>query len=150
MSERINIECPVDFVTVNETQVRVTAFLVLLIAVAGFLLNNALVFVLLAADFSLRAFNLAKYSPLALLASRIVKLLSLPVKPIDQAPKRFAAKIGLGFAAAIAVLYFTGLTTAAIVMAGVLVFFALLESVFGFCAGCHAYTIYRKLFLKKA
>lgn len=150
MSERINIECPVDFVTVNETQVRTTAFLVLLTAVAGLLLSNALVFILLAADFSLRAFNLAKYSPLALLAGRIVKLLSLPVKPIDQAPKRFAAKIGLGFAAAIAILYFTGYSTAAAVLAVVLLLFAFLESVFGFCAGCHAYTLYRKLFFKNA
>lgn len=149
MSERINIECPVDFVTVNETQVRTTAFFVLLTAVAGFILNSALPFAFLIADFLLRALNLGRYSPLAITAKYTVQLLSLPVKPIDQAPKRFAAKIGFGFAVIITVLLLLNYVTAAKGFAAVLIIFALLESVFGFCAGCYAYTFYRKLFFKK-
>lgn len=144
------IECPVDFITVNETQVRTTAFFVLLIAGAWVVLGNIFIIAFLIPDFFLRAFNFGKYSPLNIASKFLVKQLALPVKPIDQAPKRFAAKIGLGFATAITVLQPLDYSTAAVAMAAVLIFFALLESVFGICAGCYAYTFYKKLFLRKA
>ncbi|MFN8253255.1 MAG: DUF4395 domain-containing protein [Ferruginibacter sp.] len=143
------IECPVDFVTVNETQVRTTAFLVLLTAIGWFISGNLLVIAFLVPDFFMRAFNFGKYSPLNLASRFFVHQLSLPVKPIDQAPKRFAAKIGLIFTAAITILQLLQYKTAAGAAASVLIFFALLESAFGFCAGCHAYTFYRKLFVRK-
>lgn len=145
-----NIECPVDFVTVNETQVRTTAFLVLLTAVAWMITGNIYIIAFLIPDFFLRAFNFGKYSPLNIISKYLIKQLFLQAKPIDQAPKRFAAKIGLGFTTAIALLQLLDYTTAAVALAAVLIFFALLESVFGFCAGCYAYTFYKRLFLKKA
>lgn len=147
---KTTIECPVDFVTVNETQVRTTAFLVLLAATVWLLTGNIFIIALLAPDFFLRGFNYGKYSPLNIAGKFLVTQLRLPVKPIDQAPKRFAAKIGLGFVIAIAALQLLEYTTAAKALAAVLLFFALLESVFGICAGCYAYTFYRKLFFKKA
>lgn len=150
MSERINIECPVDFVTVNETQVRTTAFLVLLVTTAWLFTGNIFIIAFLIPDFFLRAFNYGKYSPLNIASKFLVTQLRLPAKPIDQAPKRFAAKIGLAFVIVITVLQLFQLTTAAKAFATVLLFFALLESVFGICAGCYAYTIYRKLFFKKS
>ena len=143
------LECPVDFITVNETQVRVTALLVLLTTIAWLLLGNIFIIAFLVIDFFLRAFNFGKYSPLNIVCKFLVKQLSLPAKPIDQAPKRFAAKIGLGFVTAITLLQLLHCTTAAIVLAAVIILFALLESVFGICAGCHAYTFYKKIFSKK-
>lgn len=144
------IECPVDFITVNETQVRTTAFLVLLTASAWVLLGNIYAIAFLIPDFFLRAFNFGKYSPLNIASKFLVTHLTLPVKPIDQAPKRFAAKLGLLFAVSITALQLLQYKTAATTAAAVLIFFALLESVFGFCAGCYAYTFYRRLFSKKA
>jgi hypothetical protein len=143
------IECPVDFVSVNETQVRTTAFLVLLAAAAWVLTGSVFIIVFLVPDFFLRAFNYGKFSPLNIVSKFIVKQLKLPVKLIDQAPKRFAAKIGLAFTISITVLQLLQYSTAATALAAVLIFFALLESVFGFCAGCYAYTFYKKIFLKK-
>ena len=143
------IECPVDFIKVNETQVRTTAFFVLLTTIAWLFTGNLFVIAFLIPDFFLRAFNFGKYSPLNITSRFFVQQLSWPVKPIDQAPKRFAAKIGLLFTVAITVLQLFQYKTAAEAAAVVLIFFALLESVFGFCAGCHAYTVYRKLFFRK-
>ncbi len=143
------LECPVDFITVNETQVRTTAFLVLLTAIAWLLFGNIFIMVFLIADFFLRASNFGKYSPLNTASKFLVTQFKLSVKPIDQAPKRFAAKIGLGFVTAIAVLQLLQFKTAAVAIAAVLIFFALLESAFSICAGCHAYTFYRKLFIKQ-
>lgn len=144
-----NIECPVDFITVNETQVRTTAFLVLLTVITWIISGNIYFIAFLIPDFFLRAFNFGKYSLLSIAGKYLVKQLFLPVKPIDQAPKRFAAKIGLGFTIAITLLQLLDDTTAAVALGVVLIFFALLESVFGFCAGCYAYTFYKKLFFKK-
>jgi Domain of unknown function (DUF4395) len=143
------IECPVDFIKVNETQVRTTAFLVLLAALAWFISGNFLVSAFLIPDFFLRAYNWGKYSPLNIASKFFVQQLGWPVKPIDQAPKRFAAKIGLLFVAAITVLDLLQYKTAAAGIAAILIFFALLESAFGFCAGCYGYTFYRKLFGRK-
>jgi Domain of unknown function (DUF4395) len=144
------IECPVDFITVNETQVRTTALLVLLTAGAWVIAGNIFIIAFLIPDFFLRAFNFGKFSPLNIASKFLVKKLALPVKPIDQAPKRFAAKIGLLFSITIIILQLLQYKTAASTAAVILLFFALLESVFGFCAGCYVFTFYRKLFLRKA
>jgi Domain of unknown function (DUF4395) len=144
-----SIDCPVDFITVNETQVRSTAFLVLLIAMGWILFGTIFLLLFLIVDFFLRAFNYGKYSLLNMVSKFIITQLNLTAKPIDRAPKRFAAKIGLVFASGITVLQLLEYKTAAIVVAVILLFFALLESVFGFCAGCHAYTFYKKFFFRK-
>jgi Domain of unknown function (DUF4395) len=64
---------------------------------------------------------------------------------IDQEPKRFAARIGLIFSAAICTTYFLGYPTAVTALITVLIIFSFLESFFAFCAGCHAYTIWKKI-----
>jgi hypothetical protein len=53
-----NLDCPVDFVTINETRARLVAFFVLLLAATCFLTANWIVAAFLLIDFSLRSFNL--------------------------------------------------------------------------------------------
>jgi len=128
--------CPTDGVSVNENQVRLTAGFVLLTSLA-YLFRGWVGFPLfLAGDFALRAFNLGRFSPFFRLSGWLVAKLDLGFVPTDRAPKRFAARIGLVF-----VLALVGLTLAqawlwAWPLGGVLVLFAFLESVLGFCAGC--------------
>ncbi|HTB52133.1 MAG TPA: DUF4395 domain-containing protein [Ferruginibacter sp.] len=140
-------ECPVDFITVNENRVRLTALWVLLLVLSSFFVfaNAFPVFIFLAIDFFLRAFNFGKFSPLNILSGAVVKQFKIPNKPIDQAPKRFAAGIGFVLSTVVVILLITELVKAAIVLAIVFAIFAFLESFLSFCAGCYVYTFLLKL-----
>ncbi|UFH53995.1 DUF4395 domain-containing protein [Spirosoma sp. KNUC1025] len=140
------LECPVDGVKVNEYKVRTVAFLILLTTLAYLLTSYWLLPLILMVDFALRAFDYSQFSPFAQLSGRIVKTLNFPVLLIDQAPKRFAAGVGLVFA--IIIIGLQGLGISTLVVAGILAVFAALESLAGFCAGCYAYTFLLP-FLKK-
>ena len=132
------LECPVDGVKVNENKVRTVAFFVFLLAVTYLLTSFWLVPLFLLIDFAFRAFDYGKYSLLARLSDWIVKALDFPVRLIDQAPKRFAAGVGLVFSAASLVIQVFGIN--ALLLMGILALFAALESFAGFCAGCYVYT----------
>lgn len=144
----LNISCPVSAERINENAARAAAFVVIAITAAGVAFNNYILFVLLALDFGLRAFASGNASPVRFLAKQIVQLLHIAPKPADAAPKKFAAGVGLVFSAAIAAFIFAGLTTAAFVTAGVLLFCALLEGAFGICLGCIVYTFTVLPFIK--
>jgi hypothetical protein len=140
-------ECPVDFITINENKVRFTALWVLLLVVLSLFTNPLPVFIFLTIDFFLRAFNWGKFSPLNTLSGVVARSFKVPNKPIDQAPKRFAAGIGFALAALVTVLLFAGFTKTVLALTVVFASFALLESFFSFCAGCYLYTflLYIKL-----
>lgn len=135
--------CPVDGVPVNENKVRIVAFLVLLTTIAYLVTGVIWLAGLLTVDFGLRSANAGRYSPLGNIADWAVKQVKLPYKGTDQAPKRFAARIGLAFSLTIIVVQLLGLNP--FLLAGVLAVFAGLESLIGFCAGCYVYTLYFRL-----
>lgn len=139
------LECPVDFITVNENKVRLTALSVFILALVYLIVPNWIIPAFLTVDFFLRGFNFGKYSLLHFISDKAIKLFGIKAKPIDQAPKRFAAKIGFFFSIAILAAHVVNYTTAALVLAGVLTVFAFLESFLGFCAGCYVYTFYSRL-----
>lgn len=151
MQPNNNLICPADGVQINETKVRLVAGLVLLTGLT-YLTTGRAAFgwlalpLLLTLDFSLRSFDLGKYSPFGTVADWLVKTLGLPYKGTDQAPKRFAARIGLGFGLLISTLHLVGVPT--IIPTTILTVFATLESVFGFCAGCYVYTFSTRLLPK--
>lgn len=136
------LDCPVDGVKVNENKVRTVAFLVLLTALAYLLTDFWPLFLFLLVDFGLRAFNYGQLSPLAWLSDRLVKALHFPVQLIDQAPKRFAAGVGMVFSILILTLQGAGISAFWVVV--VLAVFASLESLAGFCAGCYVYTFLKR------
>jgi len=135
------MDCPVDFVSINENKARLTAFFVLVLSVVYSVTGFWLIIAFLLVDFALRSFNLGKYSILGFLSDAIIKQLKIKSKPVDRAPKRFAAMVGLVFTAAILISIFFSQQFVAISLATVLSFFAFLESFFAFCAGCHVYSI---------
>jgi hypothetical protein len=144
-----NIECPVDFVSINENKARVTAALVFILTLIYLFASFWIIPAFLTIDFFVRGFNFASYSLLGLISDKLVVLFSIKQKPTDRAPKRFAAKIGFLFSAAILVFIALDLKNIALILAIVLATFALLESAFGFCAGCHVYSFYNKFLRKK-
>ena len=139
------MQCPVDFVSMNENKARVTAFFVLLLGGTFLITNSWVIMAFLVIDFLLRANNLGKYSLLAILSDVVIKQFNIKNKPTDRAPKRFAAGVGLLFTAGILILTLLNLTTAVLIVTSVLILFAFLEAFLGFCAGCYVYSMLNKL-----
>jgi hypothetical protein len=148
MATSDNLLCPADGVQINETKVRVVAGFVLITALAYLLTGWLIVPLLLILDFGLRSVDLGTYSPFGNIAGWSVRTFKLPYKATDQAPKRFAARIGLAFSILITGLHLAGIST--LLPTAILTVFAALESLAGFCAGCHVYTYYVRLFPKAA
>ena len=134
--------CPVSNERINERLTRLNAFFTILIVAAGFVFNSVIFPLVLLADFFIRAFTRSKYSPVSFVSAGLARLLHLSKKPIDKAPKIFAARLGFLMTLAIATLFLLQLYTASMVVAGILVFFATLESAFGICVGCIIYTYF--------
>ena len=117
--------------------------------VAGMVVALSLVIVLLdvpwlmfflAYGFLARVLTGPTLSPMGLLATRIFAPLFHLQKPVPGPPKRFAQTVGLGFATTALVLHYGfGLVIATNVVIGILVLFAALESLVGFCTGCFVF-----------
>ncbi|HEY4290465.1 MAG TPA: DUF4395 domain-containing protein [Puia sp.] len=143
MSDKIS--CPVNHVLVNENQVRITASLVLLCILFFLFIPYWGIPAFLGIDFFLRGFGKGPYSPLNIISGWLVRKLSIKTRPTDQAPKLFAAQLGFVFADLLLISNVLSLDAAAYSIAAILILFSFLESVFGICAGCYAYTLFRRL-----
>ncbi len=144
-----NLVCPISDQRVNEQVTRFNALFAIAIIVLAFVFNSVFMFAFLMADFFIRAFTEMKFSPISFASHYLSNALSLPVKMIDKAPKVFAARLGFLMTTAIAILFIFNLQLAAIIVAGVLIFFASLEFVFAICVGCMIYTYLILPFYKK-
>jgi hypothetical protein len=136
-----NLICPISPLRVNENVVRVTALLIALLALLYVFTASPLIVLLLMVDFYIRGFTELKYSPLSWLAAQIRTGLQLPEVMTDKAKKIFSARVGFLFTVAILVLYFVN-PLSSVIVALVLMSFALLESVFNLCVGCLVYTYF--------
>ncbi len=142
---KLQPDCPVDFIAIDENKVRLIALQVfvlsaLMLSIGGLVPGSVLVI-----DFFLRSFHLQKWSPLGLVAGGVIRALHIKAKPADQAPKRFAARIGFGFSLAVVLAVALEATTVANATALVLLAFSFFESAFGLCAGCYVYMIGKTL-----
>lgn len=141
-----SLSCPVDFVSVNENKIRIIALHVFVLSIIILFSPHWLSIGLLAIDFFLRTFKLNKFSPFAISAAGITKVLTLGFKPVDQGPKRFAAGVGLTFSLAMLATYFANYTTATLILTATITVFSFLESFLAFCAGCYVYTFLVRVF----
>ena len=123
---------------VDEQAVRFIAAQVVVIAFLALVFNGIFAIILLVADFATRAFTLQP-SPLAAVARIVADLLKLKPKPIFAAPKKFSAAVGFVVSFVLLVLVLMNYYTAAFIVGGVLIFFAVLESLFKICVGCYLY-----------
>jgi hypothetical protein len=144
--------CPMSKERANKNVIRLTGFLVALTVVLYAVTKQPLLMAFLVIDFIIRAFSLLRFSPLSLIACGINILFRLKPKMIDKAPKLFAARVGVLFTVASLGLSFISIQ-ASVIVALVLMVFALMESLFDFCVGCVVYTyvvlpIHKKSLLK--
>lgn len=126
--------------TTDEVKIRLTAFWVLLLAAAYIGTGYPAIPLILAADFSLRSFNLGRWSPLFRLSTGVTTLFNWKGAPVYLPAKRFAARIGLLVSALVSILALAA-SPVAPWFAALLVVFAALESLAGICAGCYIYDL---------
>lgn len=144
-----NILCPISDERVNEQVTRLNALFAIIAVVLAFVSKSPLFLIFLMADFYMRAFTKFKYSPISYLSSGLSNALQLTNKPIDKAPKIFAARMGFVMTSIISLLFVLDFQLAALVIAAILVFFATLEFAFAICVGCAIYSYLVLPFYKK-
>lgn len=132
------------FVLVNENKVRLTALGVLIIVII-FLFSQHWIFpALLVADFAIRSFSTGEYSILNILSDNMVSIFNINIKPVDYAPRQFAARIGLVLSIIVLITSLLKIPEAIFVSGAILAVVALIESVLRFCTGCYIYKWYKK------
>jgi hypothetical protein len=121
---------------VNDNVGRAVASGVVLMCVAAIAFDQPWILIPLTFGFWARVLAGPRFSPLALLASRVAP------KPVPGPPKRFAQGIGVVFSTSALILaYGFGLTTAAWVVVAMLTCAAFLEAAFGICLGCKVFSL---------
>jgi len=140
--------CPIAGYRIDERAARVVAGLVVLLLLGASAASppSALAILLfLALDFGFRAFSRPRLSPLGRLAGLLLGAVGAQKRLVDAGPKRFAARIGLGFSLALLILVPVGLRAVALSLGGVFLVCAALESFVGFCAGCWVWGLWWRL-----
>lgn len=129
---------------VNEVAARVVAGGVVALCVATVATRQGWLLVPLCYGFWARVLTGPTLSPLGQLATRVVAPRLGPPRLVAGPPKRFAQGMGVAFSTAALALWFAGLPTAALVVTGLLMGAALLESAVGLCLGCRMFAMLMK------
>jgi len=131
---------------VNEISARAVAAGVVVLALTTIATGNHLLVLLLLYGFAARVAAGPRFSPLGLLATKVVvPRLGVEPKIVAGPPKRFAQAIGLTFSLAATLAYFVaGSVVAGNLILGALTIAAFMESALGFCLGCKMFAILMK------
>ena len=130
---------------VNEFSARFVAGMVSILTIAAIVTENQFVAGFLLYGFLARVATGPTLSPMGLLATRvIVPVLGNPTKLVAGPPKRFAQTIGLVFSATAFIMLMLDFVLIFQITLSILVIFALLESLAGFCAGCFVFNYLMK------
>ena len=126
---------------VNEVAARLVAAGVVVMAAAVAALDQRWLLWPLALGFLARVASGPRFSPLALLVTRVVvPRLPFAARPVAGPPKRFAQGIGATLSAAALVLaYGVDEAGAARLLVGAIAVAAALEAALGFCVGCRIF-----------
>lgn len=127
---------------VDERAARSVATGVVLLTVLALATRWPIVVAILVLGFAARVLSGPRFSPLALLATRVVvpRLHGDP-RPVAGTPKRFAQAMGLTFSSVALVLLVAGATTAAVIALSMLLVAAGLEASIGLCLGCKVFAL---------
>jgi len=125
---------------VNEVSARLVAAGVVTMAVLAIALDWKWLTVVLAYGFVARVVAGPRFSPLALLTTRVVvPALPFAEKPVAGAPKRFAQGIGATLSTVALVAWLAGAPGVATALTAMILVAATLEAALGFCLGCKVY-----------
>lgn len=137
----MSISCPISNRRVDANMARTVSFQVAITTML-FLLTGWFYFAFFVLfDFSLRALKQETFSPFYRIGAIVLNLLNVEPRLCDELPKRFALYMGLTTALVIVFSHIAGFHLFATIVAIILVIFALLEALLGFCMGCKIYYI---------
>lgn len=134
-----NIICPVSFQKIPSHLPRITALYTVIGAITYIQTDWLLLLLWLVFDFAARASNQSELSLIHHMALKTSQFLGLKSKPIDKAPKLFAARLGTIMFFAATALHISGFTKMATIIVLLVGLLASLEWLFNFCAGCYIY-----------
>ncbi|HEX8580761.1 MAG TPA: DUF4395 domain-containing protein [Acidimicrobiales bacterium] len=127
---------------VNEVAARVVAAGVVVQCAAFLATRQGWLLVPLSYGFLARVAAGPRFSPLGLLATRVVApRLPTPPRLVPGPPKRFAQGIGATLSTAALLLHAAGSTTAAAVLVAGIAVAASLESALAYCIGCQLFAL---------
>jgi len=141
-------QCPLIFRQVDATVTRINTLFVISTIVAFLLTQSLVILIVLIIDFMFRLYGYKHLSPIQNISLFIQKKLSLPVKMEDAGAKRLAAFFGVGFTFALLITSWLGADLATAIIAGIFLFCAALELLFGYCIACKIYYIVKKIYPK--
>lgn len=124
---------------VNEKAARVVAGLVGVVAGLALLTGWLWLGAALAVGFALRVASGPRLDPFGLLATRVIAPRFGRAVLVPGPPKRFAQAVGMVLTLVATVFLVAGQPVVTAALLGVLLVFASLEAVVGFCAGCYAF-----------
>lgn len=136
--------CPITFKSVDNNVARLNSSIIIALFALFFATGNSVVIAFIFLDFLVRGFWEPTYSPVARISKFILKNFQVKPKMINAGPKIFAAQVGTFISGATLFCSITGFSTIGCYFAGILVFFALLESAFSYCVACKLYPYLRK------
>jgi hypothetical protein len=141
----MNAMCPVSFHKVNENAARLNAAQTVVLLLLFLFSSWKWLILIVAADFCIRGFWEAKYSPFANISKGILALLKIQPVLVDAAPKIFAARIGFLFSCLLIACWLLHLNAAALIIGLMFAACAALEAAFRFCVACKMYPLVCKI-----
>ena len=137
---------------VDDVSARLVASGVIVLAISTIVLDQRWLTIVLAYGFLARVLAGPRFSPLALLMTRLVRpALAIEPRPVPGPPKRFAQAIGAVFTVTAVVLTY-GLDQFLLAkgLLALLVVAAALEAFAGFCVGCQLFRLLMRVGLVPA
>lgn len=137
--------CPISYNNIDENVARINSAVVILMFGLYFLTLSPIILAIIFADFIIRGFIDGKYSLLSNFSRFVLRTLRIKPKMVNAGPKLFAAQVGTFISGGILICALSGYGTTGCWLAGILMFFAFLESAFSYCVACKLYPLFRKI-----
>ena len=135
----MSLVCPRSNSNIDENIARFNASITLLMVLVFLFTPAKWIIFLVLIDFILRRVSDGRYSYVARISRFTTSILGIRKVSINAGPKLFAANVGFFLSVMIASFYYAGIESVSYGLAGILAFFALLESFFNICAACILY-----------
>jgi len=144
----MNNSCPIINERVDENLIRLNSGIVFIVLVIFIFTPAKWLIIAISIDFAIRIFLGVKRSPLCMVLKVALNAANVEPCMINAGPKRFAAKLGLGFSIVITTLVLLNLVAAATIAGVIMAVIVGSEAFLGYCVGCKIYQILTTLGLK--
>ena len=144
----MNNSCPIINERVDENLIRLNSGIVFIVLVIFIFTPAKWLIIAISIDFAIRIFLGVKRSPLCMVLKVALNAANVEPCMINSGPKRFAAKLGLGFSIVITTLVLLNLVAAATIAGVIMAVIVGSEAFLGYCVGCKIYQILTTLGLK--